>query len=374
MNISASKIAPLDPVHVVTIEQFGGEIIPLDPLGAQTQGIDLSAPEAPPAEVVAALEHVMAVRGFIVFKNETQLEPDEFLRASCWWGGKELHSTHGVHPATPGGNPHIFRLSNDGRHGIPGVGPQWHNDGSFNTDTFSHSGYHIIRLAEKGGGTYFAHQGAAHDALPEDRQEFWSRLSSVNATSGVVHPAVHVHPVSGQKCIWLHLGMTGAVIEKQLDGDGFRLLDAEELTQLCREYNDILNAGLENGYASAFEYQENDCIFIDNLAVAHRAAPEAHLPAEEQGLRIMHRSRRSGSCAGLWITYSSQHPGAQPVGRRCLEKWRHRLSVGRRHQNAELIHGQDPRSLFNTRGASICYRAHKKATMRSTTCKFGIEE
>ena len=38
-------------------------------------------------------------------------------RASCWWGGKELHSTHGVHPATPDANRHIFRLSNDQRHG-----------------------------------------------------------------------------------------------------------------------------------------------------------------------------------------------------------------------------------------------------------------
>ncbi|MDZ7826637.1 MAG: TauD/TfdA family dioxygenase [Gammaproteobacteria bacterium] len=146
----------------------------------------------------------------------------------------------------------------------------------------------------EGGGTWYAHQGAAHDALPEERQEFWSRLSSVNSTTGVVHPAVHVHPVSGRRCLWLHLGMTGAVIEKQPDGDGVRLLDADELKRLCHEYNDILNAGLENGYAIAHEYRENDCVFIDNLAVAHRAAPTAHLPAEEQGLRIMHRSTVRG--------------------------------------------------------------------------------
>jgi len=90
------------------------------------------------------------------------------------------------------------------------------------------------------------------------------------------------------------LGMTGAVIEKLPYGDGFRLLDAEELKQLCHEYNDILNAGLENGYAIGYEYQENDCLFIDNLAVAHRASPEAHLPPEQQGLRIMHRSTVRG--------------------------------------------------------------------------------
>jgi taurine dioxygenase len=294
LNTNLSKIAPLGPSRVATIEKFGGKIIPLDPIGAEVRGIDLSSRDALPPDVVEALEQEMANRGFLVFKNEKQLEVDDFLRASCLWGGKELHSTHGIHPATPGGNRHIFRLSNDRRHGIPGVGPQWHNDGSFIEDTFSHSGYHIIRPAEKGGGTYFAHQGAAYAALPNERQEFWSRLSSVNSASGVVHPVVHEHPISGQKSIWLHLGMTGAVIEKLPDDEGFRLLNAEEMKQLCHEYNDILNAGLENGYAIAYEYQENDCVFIDNLAVAHRAAPEAHLPAEEQGLRIMHRSTVRG--------------------------------------------------------------------------------
>jgi len=294
LTTMTSKLPPLDPTRVDTIENFGAEITPLEPLGAEVRGIDLSSGDTPPPEVVDALEQEMAHRGFLVFKNTSQIEPDDFLRASCWFGGRQLHSTHGVHPATPDGNPHIFRLSNDRRHGIPDVGPQWHNDGSFIPATFSHSGYHIIRPAERGGGTYFAHQGMAFEALPDDRKERWSRLSSVNSASGVVHPMVHAHPVSGRKCIWLHLGMTGAIVEKRPEGDGFRLLDAVEMKQVCNEYNDILNAGLENGYAVAYEYQENDCVFIDNLAVAHRAAPEAHMPVAQQGLRIMHRSTVRG--------------------------------------------------------------------------------
>ena len=294
MNGFSSKIPPLDPSRVAVVAQAGGTLTPLEPLGAQVEGIDLTSGMAPPPKVIDALEREMARRGFVVFRNDTPLAVDDFLRASCWWGGRELHSTHGVHPATPDGQRHIFRLSNDPRHGIPGVGPQWHNDGSFNTDTFSHAGYHIVRPAEKGGGTSFVHQGAAYDALPDERKAYWRRLSSVNSTSGVVHPAVHVHPVSGRRCLWLHLGMTGAVIEKRLDQDAFRLLDAEELKRLCQEYNALLNAGFEHGYAIDYEYRANDCLFIDNLAVAHRASPEAHLPSERQGLRIMHRSTVRG--------------------------------------------------------------------------------
>jgi taurine dioxygenase len=317
MTTTTPLVAPLDPTRVDIIERFGARITPLDPIGAEISGMNLSAGQAPSDEVLDALEQEMAGRGFLVFKNEEQLSVDDFLRASCWWGGKALHSTHGVHPATPGRNPHIFRLSNDPRHGIPGVGPQWHNDGSFVPDTFSHSGYHIIRPAEQGGGTCFAHQGAAFDALTPEQQAYWRRLSSVNSASGVVHPLVHEHPISGRLSIWLHLGMTGAVIEKLPDEDNFRLLDADELQQLCRDYNDILDAGLENGYAIEYEYEANDCVFIDNLAVAHRAAPGAHKPAEQQGLRIMHRSTVKGMqdlAPGFGLPQALNINGPSPFG------------------------------------------------------------
>ena len=289
-----NDIPAIDAERSAAVAEFGASLTQLEPIGAAVHGLDLASHSPPPAKVVQALEHTMAERGFVVFKRETPLAATDFLRASCWWGGKELHSTHGVHPATPGGNPHLFRLSNDHRHGIKGVGPQWHNDGSFNTDTFSHAGYHMVRAPENGGGTNFALQAAAFDALTSQQQVYWSRLSSVNATSGVVHPLVHTHPLSKRSCIWLHLGMTGAVIEKAADQDAFRLLDATELRELCHQYNDILNAGLTSGYALAYEYEDNDCVFIDNLAVAHRAAPNAHLSADEQGLRILHRSTVRG--------------------------------------------------------------------------------
>jgi taurine dioxygenase len=287
-------IPAIDAERSAAVAEFGASLTELEPIGAAVHGLDLASHTPPPVKVVQALEHTMAERGFVVFKRETPLAATDFLRASCWWGGKELHSTHGVHPATPGGNRHLFRLSNDHRHGIKGVGPQWHNDGSFNTDTFSHAGYHMVRAPENGGGTNFALQAAAYDALTSQQQAYWSRLSSVNATSGVVHPLVHTHPLSKRSCIWLHLGMTGAVIEKAADQDAFRLLDATELRELCHQYNDILNAGLTSGYALAYEYEDNDCVFIDNLAVAHRAAPNAHLSADEQGLRILHRSTVRG--------------------------------------------------------------------------------
>lgn len=188
---SNSVIPPLDPDRVELLKSHGISILPLNPIGAKVYGLDFKQhPRAPPPEDVRqALEAEMAHRGFVVFKEQHDLSVDQLLNASEWWGGREIHSTHGVHPATPDMNRHIFRLSNDRKHGILGVGPQWHNDGSFEPGTFSHVGYYMVRVPEHGGGTYFAHQGAAFDALPADRQEFWQRLTSVNSNSGVVHPS-----------------------------------------------------------------------------------------------------------------------------------------------------------------------------------------
>jgi taurine dioxygenase len=285
----SAQIPAPNPERLRLIEGAGGRLEPLEPIGAALWGIDLRG-SRPAGPVIAAMEAEMAARGFLVFKDQQTLSADELVDASVWWGGRAMHSTHGVHPATPGGNRHIFRLSNEHNHGIPGVGPQFHNDGAFCEAPFSHVAYYIVRVPERGGGTVFAHLGAAFDALPAEKQARWARLTSVNSNTGVAHPLVHDHPLSGRRSVWLHLGMTGAVIETADSGDSHRLLQADELRQLCHDYNALLEAGVDAGYTFPYEYEPGDCIFIDNYAVAHRATPEAHRPASEQGLRIMHRA------------------------------------------------------------------------------------
>lgn len=286
---TTSSIPAPDPDRVSVIEETGARIQALEPIGAAVSGMDLRS-ERPPEPVIQALESEMANRGFLVFKDQQALSANDLVNACVWWGGREMLSTHGVHPSTPDGNRHIFRLSNERQHGILGVGPLFHNDGAFCEAPFSHVAYHMVQAPENGGGTIFAHLGAAFDALPAEKQAYWSRLTSVNSTTGVVHPLVHHHPISGRASVWLHLGMTGAVIEKSPDEQAFRLLDEAELQQLCREYDALLNRGIAEGFTLPYEYESGDCVFIDNYAVAHRASPEAHKPASSQGLRIMHRA------------------------------------------------------------------------------------
>jgi len=194
-------VPDINTSSVSLLKANGITLTALIPLGAAVRGVNLR--KKPTEEVLAALQSTMADRGFLVFKDQGVLSGDEQVAASEFGGGRKIHSTHGVHPRAP--NEHIFRLSNDRSVGILGVGPQWHNDGSFERGVFSHVGYHIVRAAEKGGGTIFAHQGAAFDALPPSEQERWSRLVSVNSNSGILHPVVHTHPIPDANrctCIW----------------------------------------------------------------------------------------------------------------------------------------------------------------------------
>lgn len=244
-------VYPLNASGLSLLAAHGITMTALTPLGAAVKGLDLR--KKPPEPVLEELQSQMATRGFLVFKDQGVLSGDEQVAASEFWGGRKIHSTHGVHPKAP--NEHIFRLSNDRQVGILGVGPQWHNDGSFERGVFSHVGYHIVRVAEGGGGTIFSHQGAAFDALPEAEQERWQRLVSINSNSGVLHPVVHEHPISKRKTVYLHLGMTGGVFEVTPDpanpgqAKELRLLEQDEMRHLFQSYNALLNAGFAPGSA-----------------------------------------------------------------------------------------------------------------------------
>ena len=90
-------------------------------------------------------------------------------------------------------------------------------------------------------GTY----GVAYDKsnfityskLTKEEQCEWENLTSVNSNSMILHPLVHTHPISGIKSVWLHLGMTGAVIRYDPETGTHNLLEEKELRRLMKRYN-----------------------------------------------------------------------------------------------------------------------------------------
>lgn len=288
---TAVRPAPADVPAVLA--RCGAVMRPLEPCGLEISGVDTTKRLAP--ELAGALELLMAEQGFVLFRGQGSVQEESGVRGkfltgrqqcelSVAFGAGELCSTHGNHEECP--NRDVFRLSNDASRGFNEVGPEWHNDGSFLREVFSHVVYHIVKAPEGPGDTAFAHLGKALDLLPPERQARLARCASVNSNGGVVHPLVHAHPVSGRRSLYLHLGMTGAVIERT-DG-ALRAFNHAEMEELFKEVDEVLNR-----VSVSHKWREGDVVVIDNLAVAHKAAPGAHVASS--GLRILHRTTCKGT-------------------------------------------------------------------------------
>lgn len=310
-NSDAEVEAPVSAPAVNNCSHVAHELKLLHPLGAEVIGLDLK--KRPADCIVSKLEHDMARNGFLVFKNQQSLEAEDLVRISKYFGSRDLLSRHTVHREAV--HEDILRLSNHEHHGIQGVGPQWHNDGSHERSVFSHIAFHPQQMPPTGGETEFTDLSAAYDSLPAHLKDEWSHLASVNAYSGAVHPLVHRHPISKKLVLFLHLGQTGAIIrwpnsvsltESQkkewlhLDGmnpsagpslldRGYRVLGAEELIAFFHAYDELLSRPERR---ATYRYMPGDLVLLDNLAVAHRATRSAH--DSNNGVRILHRTTVRG--------------------------------------------------------------------------------
>ena len=131
-------------------------------------------------------------------------------------------------------------------------------------------------------GTSFAHLGMVNDLFSDEERELLSRMASVNSNGGVVHPILHIHPISRRPTAFLHLAMTGAVVHVGTDGER-TALTREEMASLFRRFHALCEqASLHHTYAAG------DLILIDNWAVAHRAREGSF--DGTRGLRIVHRT------------------------------------------------------------------------------------
>jgi len=284
------------------LEAFGATQHPIEPCGVEIRGVDCT--QRLNVELAGVLERLAAEHGLLLFRNQGSQQEEMGIKGkyltgeqqcelSLAFGGGELHSTHGCHEECP--TRDIFRLSNDPDHGFNEVGPEWHNDGSFCRDVFGHVIYHIIKAPEGPGNTAFAHLGKAFDSLAPDVQERYGKCASVNSNGGVVHPLAHDHHISGRRSLYLHTGMTGAIIERISDPEGSKKLSGikaynlEEMNKLFCDWTDTLDSPK---VSYNHRWEEGDVVIIDNLAVAHKAMPGAHQATS--GLRILHRTTIKG--------------------------------------------------------------------------------
>jgi taurine dioxygenase len=140
-----------------------------------------------------------------------------------------------------------------------------------------------VEVPASGGGTMFADQRKAFEALPSERQALAESITILHCyegrTDGTVptfrHPLVRRHPVTGRKALYAAAD-TGIGIAGMPDIEARHLLDffAEHATQARFVY--------------LHEYQPHDLVIWDNAQLLH-SAQHLERATEQEMRRVMHR-------------------------------------------------------------------------------------
>jgi len=225
----------------------------------------------------------------VILPNQGSVSGQRQVEISQWFG--ELESTFYKHPESP--HPDIFRVSNDAAKGCTGVGRTgWHIDGSFQEAPFHYSTYHIVSVPRE-GETVFAPLTEAIGRLTRRQAERWERLWKVSdRRGGPVHPLLYAHPITGQRTMCFHTGMTAGFVW-DLGTQQEREATKQETVEILKEIDSHFRQQLD-GLTFKHHWREGDLILSDNLAVAHEASPSTQLPVSDVGLRIMHRTTIKG--------------------------------------------------------------------------------
>jgi alpha-ketoglutarate-dependent taurine dioxygenase len=256
-------------------------------LGVEIQGVSLK--QDPPREVIEQIKRDVHKYRLLVFREQGILSGKRHVEISQWFG--ELDSTFYRHPRSP--DPDVFRVSNDESEGCTNVGRTgWHIDGSFQPAPFAYSLYHIISVPEQ-GDTVFIPLNELIMSLSEEQRNRWERLWMVSdRRGGIVHPLIYSHPVTGQKTMCFHLGMTEGFIW-DYGQSSEQMASAQETRSILMEiHNKIVNDCSTLQYSH--HYKPGDFMISDNLALGHEATPETQWPRSKVGLRVMHRTTVKG--------------------------------------------------------------------------------
>ena len=268
-------------------------------IGAMIFGIDLTATLQ--HEVLDALNEAWMEYLVLVFPNQ-RITDEQHIAFGRNFGALEEHPSH-AHRSSR--NKEIYRVSNVDETGqiIPSketawqyinLSWLWHTDSSFREVPSKGSILHGIQTTNEGGNTRYANMYAAYEGLAEATKQridgLWvihhhdfiikqsAELSAkqdkgdFDALLPVRHPLVQVHPVTGQRSLFLS-PHTMVGIEGMSGEVGRALLD------------ELIAHATQSDYVYTHVWSDDDVLMWDNRCTMHSVEPfdNENIP------RIMHR-------------------------------------------------------------------------------------
>lgn len=227
--------------------------------GAEVIGVDVLSLMAP--EDLAAVEQAFLDYGVLLFR-EQPMTPQQLVAFSAQFGELQPHVQRAYqHPEAP----EVVNMTNrkaDGsfdeagarRGAIENLRDGWHSDLSYDPEPAKATLLHSLEVTSEGGNTCFSNVAKAFEAMPDGmkervigkRVEFpyggqsrnksaakaASQLDSeAKALAFATHPAINVHPVSGQPAIYANPLLASRVL-------GVSETESEELLEMLFDWID----------------------------------------------------------------------------------------------------------------------------------------
>jgi len=260
-------------------------------VGAEISGIDLRQPL--PAEQRAAVRRIWLENG-VVFLRDQQLTPDQFMAFAQAIGTPvEYPFVNGI-----AGYPKIIEVKKL-EHEKVNFGGVWHTDTAYLERPPMATLLLAREVPPQGGDTMFASQVAAYEALSDGMKRLLATLGCVNTSDKAdasrtredriaeggrserrsyeaVHPAVRVHPETGQRTLYMNAGHT-VRFAGMTEAESAPLLDF------------LFEHQKKEEFTCRFRWQAGSLALWDNRCVQHYPINDYH-----GHRRVMHRITLAG--------------------------------------------------------------------------------
>jgi alpha-ketoglutarate-dependent taurine dioxygenase len=282
------------------LNDTGLDVVPLAGyIGAEISGVDLSGPlEDSVIEEIRSALHTHKV----VFFRDQEIGHAEQIAFARRFG--KVTPAHPHEESPPEGFPEILPI--DSRRYEANLGRKrtsydssWHTDVTALVNPPAASILRSHLLPPYGGDTSWTNLVAAYENLPKDFRDFVDKLDikhqfNTKAVDGsqrdrkvreanlvAFHPAVRVHPVTGERALFVSPGFTRGAREIR----GFTPSQSEGILKLLWE------EATRTEYTVRFRWAPGSVAFWDNRATAHLAISDAgHLGYD----RVLYRVTLEG--------------------------------------------------------------------------------
>lgn len=268
-------------------------------LGTDVNGVQLSQLDNAGKDELALF---VAQRGLVIFRGQdfASKGPKFVSDYGRYFGPLHIHPTSGA----PKGHPEIHVIHKRGDKDLYYSFAdrtnlvQWHSDVSYELQPPGTTFFSVIEGPESGGDTLFADTVEAYNRLSLDFKKFLEGLhvlhSSVEQAKhsrqfgrverrdpvNNIHPLVRVHPVTGDKVLYVNPGFSRKIVE----------LKEEESESLLKFLYDHI--AKSHDLQARVRWEDNSVVVWDNRRVVHSAILDWDTPVARHAFRVTPQAER----------------------------------------------------------------------------------